>query len=107
LRVRISEGGLDCNGATGDDGSLEGSLEVVGVYEGTDQGTAGGVCELTDGVSEGLDEGRADGDSESGFLKVARIVMEPRKMMALLKAPWKLSVSMKEPTKAQPTEFAS
>jgi hypothetical protein len=28
-------------------------------------------------------------------------------MMALLKAPWKLTVIMKEPTKAQPTEFVS
>jgi hypothetical protein len=33
--------------------------------------------------------------------------MEPGKMMALLKAPWKLTVFMKEPTKAQRTEFAS
>ena len=45
--------------------------------------------------------------SRKGPLKAGRIAMEPGKMMALLKAPWKLMVFMKEPTKAQPTEFAS
>ncbi len=40
-------------------------------------------------------------------LKAGRIAMEPGKMMALLKAPWKSTVSVKEPTKAGPTELAS
>jgi hypothetical protein len=40
-------------------------------------------------------------------LKVDRITMELGKMMALMKAPWKWTVSVKEPAKAGLTKLAS
>ena len=40
-------------------------------------------------------------------LKTDWIAMEPGKMMVLVKAPWKLTVSVKEPTEAGPMELAS
>jgi hypothetical protein len=40
-------------------------------------------------------------------LKADRNAMEPGKMMALMKAPWKWTVSVKDQTKAGPTELAS
>jgi hypothetical protein len=40
-------------------------------------------------------------------LKADRIAMEPGKMMALMKACWKLTVSVKDLTKAGPMELAS
>jgi hypothetical protein len=45
--------------------------------------------------------------SWKGPLKADQIAMEPGKMMALMKAPCKLTVYVKEPTKAELTELAS
>ena len=39
----------------------DGSSEVDGVWEGSDEGIADGGCESVDGACEGSDEGRADG----------------------------------------------
>jgi hypothetical protein len=45
--------------------------------------------------------------SQKELLKADPIAVEPEKMMAFVKAPWKWTVSVKEPTKAGPTELAS